>query len=164
MLDFVIRNGRLGDAAGDRLVDIGFSKDRIAAVESNIVAEAPSYDAEGCLCCGGLIETHIHLDKSRIVERCAPEPSRSSPDHMQRVQAVKPTFTVADIYTCAKETLENCIKQRSRGQGTNPGVYSSSIATARIGLPVPPLILSGNPMNLNRPLPINFSRFIRPST
>jgi len=111
MLDFVIRNGRLGDAAGDRLVDIGFSKDRIAAVESNIVAEAPSYDAEGCLCCGGLIETHIHLDKSRIVERCAPEPSRSSPDHMRRVQAVKPTFTVEDIYTRAKATLENCIKQ-----------------------------------------------------
>src|SRR5215468_4592846 len=111
MLDFVIRNGRLSDAAGDRLTDIGFSKDRIAAVESNIVAEAPSYDAEGCLCCGGLIETHIHLDKSRIVERCAPEPSRSSPDHMRRVQAVKPTFTVEDIYTRAKATLENCIKQ-----------------------------------------------------
>ena len=30
---------------------------------------------------------------------------------MQRVQAVKPTFTVEDIYTRAKETLENCIKQ-----------------------------------------------------
>ena len=111
MLDFVIRNGRLPDAASDRLVGIGFSKDRIAAVEPNIVAEAPSYDAEGCLCCGGLIETHIHLDKSRIVERCAPEPSRSSPDHMRRVQAVKPTFTVEDIYTRAKVTLENCIKQ-----------------------------------------------------
>jgi cytosine deaminase len=111
MLDFVIRNGRLPDAAGDRLINIGFSKDRIAAIESNIISEAPSYDAEGCLCCGGLIETHIHLDKSRIVDRCAPEPSRSSPDHMRRVQAVKPTFTVEDIYTRAKETLENCIKQ-----------------------------------------------------
>ena len=66
MLDFVIRNGRLPDAAGDRLIDTGFSKDRIAAIEPNIISEAPSYDAEGCLCCGGLIETHIHLDKSRI--------------------------------------------------------------------------------------------------
>ena len=61
-----IRNGRLPDAAGDRLIDAGFSKDRIAAIEPNIISEAPSYDAEGCLCCGGLIETHIHLDKSRI--------------------------------------------------------------------------------------------------
>ena len=111
MLDFVIRNGRLPDVAGDRLIDIGFSKDRIAAIDPNIISEASSYDAEGCLCCGGLIETHIHLDKSRIVDRCAPEPSRSSPDHMRRVQAVKPTFTVEDIYTRAKETLENCLKQ-----------------------------------------------------
>jgi cytosine deaminase len=110
MLDFVIRNARLPRADG-RPVDIGFANGRIAAVEPSIRAEAPSYDAQGCLCCGGLIETHIHLDKSRIVDRCAPEPSRSSPDHMRRVQAVKPTFTVEDIYARAKETLETCIKQ-----------------------------------------------------
>src|SRR5438046_9146913 len=109
MLDYVIRNARLPGASG--LTDIGFSKGRIAAVEPNLVADSPSCDAQGCLCCGGLIETHIHLDKSRIVDRCAPEPSRSSPDHMRRVQAVKPTFAVEDIYTRAKETLENCIKQ-----------------------------------------------------
>ena len=30
---------------------------------------------------------------------------------MRRVQAVKSTFTVEDIYTRAKETLESCIKQ-----------------------------------------------------
>ena len=30
---------------------------------------------------------------------------------MKRVQAVKPTFTVEDIYTRAKASLENCIKQ-----------------------------------------------------
>ena len=69
-----------------------------------------AHDAAGCLCCAGLIETHIHLDKSRIVDRCAPEPSRSQPDHMRRVQAVKSTFTVEDIYSRAKATLEGCIK------------------------------------------------------
>jgi dihydroorotase-like cyclic amidohydrolase len=47
MFDFVIRNGRLPDAAGDRLIDIGFSKDRIAAIEPNIISGAPSYDAQG---------------------------------------------------------------------------------------------------------------------
>src|SRR6266487_6378852 len=108
MLDFVIRNGRLPDAAGDRLIDIGFSKDRIAAIESNIISEAPSYDAEGCLCCGGLIETHIHLDKSRIIDRCAPETERSA-NAVKRVAAVKKTFTVEDVHARARETLENCI-------------------------------------------------------
>src|ERR1700674_3741167 len=102
MIDYVIRNARLA-GAGDATTDIGFEKGRIAALEPNLVCDAPSYDAEGCLCCGGLIETHIHLDKSRIIDRCAPEPSRSQPDHMRRVQAVKSTFTVEDIYTRAKE-------------------------------------------------------------
>src|SRR5205085_10907194 len=40
-----------------------------------------------------------------------PEPSRSDPNHMKRVQAVKSTFTVEDIYNRAKATLENCIRQ-----------------------------------------------------
>ena len=110
MLDHVVRNARLSEAEGSRQVDIGFAKGRIAAIEPRIEAEAPSWDAEGLLVCAGLIETHIHLDKSRIVERCAPEPSRSQPDHMRRVQAVKSTFSVEDIYTRAKATLESCIK------------------------------------------------------
>ncbi|HKU95314.1 MAG TPA: amidohydrolase family protein [Vineibacter sp.] len=110
MLDLVIRNARLPQATDGRLVDIGFAGGRIAAMEPRIEADAPVHDAEGCLCCGGLIETHIHLDKSRIVERCAPEPSRGQPDHMRRVQAAKATFTVEDIYRRAKETLEGCIK------------------------------------------------------
>jgi cytosine deaminase len=111
MLDQVIRNARIPEATGGtRLVDIGFRDGRIAAIDKNIEAEGPSFDAEGCLCCAGLIETHIHLDKSRIVDRCAPEPSRGQPDHMRRVQAVKSTFTVEDIYRRAKETLEACIK------------------------------------------------------
>jgi len=110
MLDQVICNARLAEAAGGELVDIGISHGRIAAIEPAIQAEAPCHDAQGRLCCAGLIETHIHLDKSRIIGRCAPEPSRSQPDHMRRVQAVKSTFTVEDIYARAKETLESCIK------------------------------------------------------
>ena len=111
MLDVVIRNARLADSIGHApLVDIGMAGGRIAAIESSLVTDAPAYDAGGCLCCAGLVETHIHLDKSRIIDRCTPEPSRSQPNHMQRVQAVKAGFTVEDIYTRAKATLEGCIK------------------------------------------------------
>lgn len=110
MLDLVIRNARLPHAGDSPPVDIGIAQGRIAAIEPRIAAEAPAHDAEGRLCCAGLVETHIHLDKSRIVDRCMPEPSRSQPDHMRRVQAVKATFTVEDIYTRAKATLEDCIK------------------------------------------------------
>ena len=115
MLDYVIRNARVPgaktSAENGGTVDIGFSRGKIAALEPKLVADAPSHDAQGCLCCGGLVETHIHLDKSRIIDRCTPEPSRGNPNHMQRVQAVKPGFSVEDIYQRANLTLENCIKQ-----------------------------------------------------
>src|SRR5262249_29552905 len=110
MLDLVIANARL-TRSEDRTVDIGIANGRIAAIEPAIAADAPRHDAAGLLCCAGLVETHIHLDKSRIIDRCSPEPSRSQPDHMRRVQAVKGTFTVEDIYARAKATLESCIKQ-----------------------------------------------------
>ena len=92
MIDYVIRNARLAGAA-DSLTDIGFENGRIAALEPNLVCDAPSYDAAGCLCCGGLIETHIHLDKSRIIDRCSPETERGA-NAVKRVAAVKKTFTV----------------------------------------------------------------------
>ena len=107
MLDYVIRNARL--PASQDTLDIGFAAGRIAALEPGLVCDAPAYDAQGCLCCGGLIETHIHLDKSRIIDRCAPAPGRGA-DAVRRVSEVKHTFTVEDVYSRAKATLEDCIK------------------------------------------------------
>jgi len=109
MIDYVVRNARLHGRAEPSL-DIGFEKGRIAAIETNLVCDAPSFDAEGCLCCGGLIETHIHLDKSRIYDRCAPEPARSMGQHVKRVSEVKHTFTVEDVRARAEETLKGCLK------------------------------------------------------
>jgi cytosine deaminase len=107
MLDYVIRNARLPGREG--LVDIGFEGGRVAALERGIVCDAPEYDACGCLCCGGLVETHIHLDKSRIIDRCAPEPGGRAHKAMERVSDVKHTFTPEDVYERAKTTLERCI-------------------------------------------------------
>lgn len=108
MIDYVIRNARLPGRL-DTTADIGFEKGRIAAIESKLVCDAPEYDAGGCFCCAGLIETHIHLDKSRIIDRCAGTTGR---DHnaMKRVSDVKKTMSVEDVHARAAETLENCIK------------------------------------------------------
>ncbi len=105
-MDLVVRNARL--TTGE-LTDIGIDAGRIAAVQQGLAAEAPVYDAAGALTCAGLVETHIHLDKSRIVDRCAPEPGRV-PKSMERVSAVKHTFTEQDVYDRASRTLEECIK------------------------------------------------------
>jgi len=124
MLDHVIRNARVPDRK-EPLVDIGFENGRIAAIEPNIVSDSPAYDAHGCLCCGGLIETHIHLDKSRIIHRCTPEVGRD-PQAVPRVAAVKKHFTVEDVHARAKETLENCLKHGTTRMRTHcevdPGV------------------------------------------
>src|SRR5258708_36458705 len=75
-MDLIIRNARLSDRAGEPL-DIGIENGRIAAIGHALAAEAPEYDAQGRLACPGLIETHIHLDKSRIIDRCAPQERRT---------------------------------------------------------------------------------------
>src|SRR5262245_14731364 len=108
-MDFVIRNARLPDGAPDQPpVDLGFKGGRIAAIERSIAAQAPAYDAKGRLACAGLVETHIHLDKSRIIDRCAPQPRRTlSP--VTSVAPIKDTMTVEDNYRRAERTLQECI-------------------------------------------------------
>lgn len=105
-MDLIIRNARV---AGEPPVDIGISAGVIVAISKNLSADAPQYDAEGHLACAGLVETHIHLDKTRIIDRCPPEDGRNA-NAVPRVAAVKQTFTEEDVYQRASTTLENCIK------------------------------------------------------
>ena len=105
-MDLIIRNVRL---MGSSAVDIGIAGGRIVAIEAGLAADAPTYDAQGRLACAGLVETHIHLDKTRIIERCPPEDGRNA-NAVPRVAAVKATFTEEDVYQRASITLENCIK------------------------------------------------------
>jgi cytosine/creatinine deaminase len=108
-MDFIIRNARLPSAPDDPPTDIGIEAGRIVLIAPGVPADIPCYDAGGNLACGGLIETHIHLDKSRIIDRCEPERGRNA-DAVPRVAAVKHTFTVEDVYRRASQTLEACIK------------------------------------------------------
>jgi len=107
-MDFIVRNARLADRVAEAPVDIGIDKGRIVAVERALAAEAPSYDAQGRLACPGLIETHIHLDKSRIIDRCAPQ-ERSQLSPVKGVTPIKGSMTVEDVRTRAAATLEQCI-------------------------------------------------------
>ncbi|HZD91661.1 MAG TPA: amidohydrolase family protein [Pseudolabrys sp.] len=123
-MDFIIRNARLA-GHGDAPIDIGFERGRIAAITRNLAAEAPSHDAQGKLACPGLIESHIHLDKARIIDRCAPQ-ERASLSPVFGVTPVKKTMTVEDVHARAARTLEECIKHgctRMRTQvEVDPGI------------------------------------------
>src|SRR5437762_8839217 len=107
-MDLLIRNARLADRASDPPVDIGVGNGRIVAIARGLVADAQVYDAEERLACPGLIETHIHLDKSRIIDRCAPQERRTlSP--VFGVTPVKKHMTVEDVRARAARTVEQCI-------------------------------------------------------
>ena len=108
MMDFVIRNARLADRSANELVDIGISRGRIVAIERGLPADREVYDAAGRLACPGLIESHIHLDKSRIIDRCAPQ-ERSQLSPIKGVAPLKSSMTVEDIRMRAEQTLQQCI-------------------------------------------------------
>jgi cytosine/creatinine deaminase len=124
-VDLIVRNARLADRAPGELLDIGVEKGRIVAIEHGLTAEAEVFDAQGCLACPGLVETHIHLDKSRIIDRCAPqERSRLSP--VKSVAPLKQSMSVADVRTRAERTLQECIKHGTTRMRTqvevDPGI------------------------------------------
>ncbi len=107
-MDLVIRNVRLSDAPEQAPVDIGIAGGRIAAIVPGLAAAAESFDAGGRLACAGLVETHIHLDKSRIIERCGPEEGRDVAA-VKRIRPLKPRFTVEDVRARAEKTLQRAI-------------------------------------------------------
>jgi cytosine/creatinine deaminase len=107
-MDLIVRNVRLADRPSAEPVDVGVAGGKIVAIEDGLTGAAEAYDAGERLGCAGLIETHIHLDKSRIIDRCPPEVGREiSP--MRQVAAMKPSFTVEDVRLRAERTLVDCI-------------------------------------------------------
>ena len=109
--DLLLRHVRLPDATPDAPpVDIGVTGGRIAAIAPALPGAArEEADGGGRLVCSGFVETHIHLDKSCILARCSCEPQRHPHGAMERVSAVKHTFTVEDVTERASRTIENCI-------------------------------------------------------
>jgi cytosine/creatinine deaminase len=107
-MDLIIRNVRLSQARADGPVDIGVERGRIVEIAPRLDADAESFDAGGRLACAGLVETHIHLDKSRIIDRCGPEEGRDVAA-VKRIRPLKPHFTVEDVRARAGRTLEQAI-------------------------------------------------------
>jgi cytosine deaminase len=91
------------------VVDIALSEGRIAAIAPRLAAATDSVDAQGRFVSTGLVESHFHLDKSRILDRVAALEDRRATDYMKRTSAVKDTFTVEDVYKRASATLEQCM-------------------------------------------------------
>jgi cytosine deaminase len=110
--DTILRNGRI--AGLHELVDIGVRDGRIAAIGPKLEASASDGTREvaldGRLVIPGFVETHIHLDKSCISDRCACR-TGTLKEAIETVAAAKLAFTEDDIYARAQRTLEKAIVQ-----------------------------------------------------
>lgn len=115
-MDLVLRNTRLEGASGAALQDIGIADGRIAAIaaagpesRSGIWhAASAEIDIGGRLVTGGFVESHIHLDKSCIFDRCRAERGDLA-EAIEEVARVKASFTPDDVYARGRRTLEKAI-------------------------------------------------------
>jgi len=124
-MDLIIRNASIPQGSQLRVVDIGIDGGMIAAVAAALPADAMQCDAAGCLVVPGLIETHIHLDKTCILDRCRIEEGTVA-EAVRETAAVKRGFTVEDVYARARKTLERCISHGTMRMRTHveldPGI------------------------------------------
>ena len=105
-MDLILRNARVVGNEGVT-TDIGIDKGRIAVIAPRLAAEGESLDLGGRLVTPGFIETHIHLDKSRILGRCKAEGDLE--EAIGEVARQKKLFTAEDVYNRAKIILEKAI-------------------------------------------------------
>ncbi len=132
-MDLILRNGHIDGQHGpdEPAVDTGIQAGRIVAIEphpshlSDLAAQGRELDLQGCLVTPGFIETHIHLDKSCLLERCKSEDG-SLEEAIQQVALAKKAFTPEDLYARAVRTLEKSFLQGTTHMRTHlevdPGI------------------------------------------
>jgi cytosine deaminase len=105
-MDTILRNAKVDDTGPLR--DVGIEGGRIVAVEPGLAATGEEIDVGGRLVTPAFIETHIHLDKSCILDRCKSERGHLE-EAIEQVAAAKKAFTPEDVYERGARTLTKSI-------------------------------------------------------
>lgn len=125
MIDLVVCNALVLEAGRLLRCDIAIENGYIVGVEAQIEADAPVLDAEGCLVVPGLVETHIHLDKACILDRCAIH-GGTVEEALRETSKAKSAFTIEDVYARGARAIETCITQGTTRMRTHveldPGI------------------------------------------
>ena len=106
-IDLVLRDAHIA-GSGSQAVDIGIHDGRIVAIEANLACEARAQNLGGRLVVPGFVETHIHLDKSHISDRCTIRHGTLA-EAFAETTAAKRGFTEEDVYMRASRTLVKAI-------------------------------------------------------
>lgn len=108
-LSHIIRRVRL--EANGPVVDLGIAGTQIAAIAPDLPSVAPETDGVGGFAFPGFVDTHVHLDKACILDRCPA--GDSLPDAIAGVKRAKADFTEEDVSARASHVLQAAI-----GHGT----------------------------------------------
>lgn len=111
MFDTVLTRARLAGRPGE-LLAIGIRDGQIAEIGAGPLQGGETFDAGGQLVLPGLVETHIHLDKSCILDRCSIVEGTLQ-EAIRETARAKLAFTEEDIHARGLRTLERAI-----GHGT----------------------------------------------
>ena len=123
-MDLILRNAVLAGGDGSTL-DIGIEDGRIKAIEAGLAAEGETLDLGGRLLSPGFIETHIHLDKACIMDRCRSEKGDLA-EAIDEVTKSKKEFSEEDVAARASRVLEKCVSHGTTHMRTHlevdPGI------------------------------------------
>lgn len=129
-MDLILRNARIAGRDGGTTFDIGIAGGKIAAIEPSLAADGEQIDLAGRLVTPPFVETHIHLDKSNILDRCSAQKGDLD-EAIAEVAKAKQAFTPEDVYARAKRTLDRCISQGTMHMRTHlevdPGIGLRSL-------------------------------------
>lgn len=108
-VDLILRNGRLRGHSAP--VDIAVRAGRIAEIGPRLTCTAVlEEDIGGRLVVPGLVDTHIHLDKSCLLCRCG-DAGGGLKGAIAAVSRLKQEFTIEDVYARGASTIERAITQ-----------------------------------------------------
>jgi cytosine deaminase len=124
-MDIVVRNAVILQDGALRAVDIGITDGLIETIADRLDGDAATIDAGSCLVVPGFVETHIHLDKTCILDRCTIEGGTVA-EAVRETSRAKRDFTYDDVYARGRKVIEQCIMQGTTRMRTHveldPGI------------------------------------------
>ena len=109
-MDLILRNAVIAGQESSGPTDIGIDGERIVVIQPGLSADGREIDVAGNMVGPGFVETHIHLDKSCILDRCRSKEGNLE-EAIAQVAEAKKAFTEEDVAQRARRTLEKCILQ-----------------------------------------------------
>ncbi|MEV0070847.1 amidohydrolase family protein [Amycolatopsis sp. NPDC050768] len=103
--DLVIKSARV--VTGETPIDIGISRGVVCRLAPDLAGRA-ALDAGGNLVTPGFVDTHLHLDKSRLMPRYRHFDGTLA-SAITETAELKKGFTEDDVYQRAEQTLRDCV-------------------------------------------------------